>query len=294
MKLLLWSGLSLCVLLFQQGAWSSPPRGRILQSGTLVYEKPSFDAEVIAEVSEGREYEMSTRKFAGIFYRVRLRPNVIGYVADTDIKPLFANPEEKLPRNVREAKRDTKKEQENKRDFGRESKPQRSFEMTRYFGLGMTQIEYTEEAIGKTRKASLNFLQFKLFGPNVLVEGPFPTEFNLMFFSGAPGYYERVTGQGANGFILMTDFKFLNLRPMGRSMITHFGFGPLLRYSQFDISVMDSGRLKSYSLGSMALGLSFSGGIGFRLGSLAARGELRYDWEKEQHLGLGASLQYAF
>jgi hypothetical protein len=278
----------------QQKASPSAPRGRILQSGTLVYEKPSFDAEVIAEVSAGREYEMSTRKFAGIFYRVRLRPNVIGYVADTDIKPLFEKPEEKLPRNVREAKRESRQEKERKRNPKPKAKPQRSFEMTRYFGLGMTQVQYKEEAVGKTRRENLNFLQFKLFGPNVLVEGPFPTEFNLMFFSGAPSYYEKTTGQGANGFILMTDFKFLNLRPVGPSMITHFGFGPVLRYSQFDVAVLDAGQLKSYSLGSMALGLSFSGGLGFRLGSLAARGELRYDWEKQQHLGFGANLQYAF
>lgn len=272
------------------------PRGRILQSGTLIYEKPSFDAEVIAEVSAGREYEMSTRKFGEIFYRVRIRPNLIGYVADTDIKPLFAKPKEKLPKNVRAARKEQQARSQPQESSRKDEKPeaQRSFEMTRYFGIGLTQVQYKEDAIGKTRKENLNFLQFKLFGPNVLVEGPFPTEFNLMFFSGAPSYYEKATGQAANGFVMMTDFKFLNLRPIGRSMLTHFGFGPVLRYSQFDVAVQDGGRLKSYSLGSMALGMSFSGGIGIRLGPLAARAELRYDWEKEQHLGLGANLQYAF
>lgn len=249
-----------------------------------IYQSADFDSKVIATVLEGEVYDVSSKTFNGAFYRIRVKPGMIGYISDADIKPLFSSPSK--PGKAKNKKKPAPQAKEKK---------QRSFERTRYGGLQYASIEYQEDTMGSKRKERMNFFGVKLSGPDWMIDG-YPMDINFLFSFGPPKYYEKITGHSADGFIFLMDFLFQHYYPQTKDMFSFFGFGPMFKFSRINASLTDAGtgRTTDYSLQDMSLGAAFNGGAAFRLGSVVLRGEAKLYWEKQIYWGVQASGQFNF
>jgi hypothetical protein len=283
-----WIGaiLFLPLVLFAQSK-SYPYRAQTISEEVPVYRDADFDSPVIATLPEGKTFEVSHRKFNEAFFRLRVKPGVLGYVSDADVKTFFASGEKKAGK-VR------KKSQ--KPDEPQDKKAQRPFQFTQYGGFQYAMIQYQEDTMGDRRKEDLGFFGAKISGPNLIIEGEIPTEMNFLFHYGAPSYYEKLTGKPADGWILLMDFLFQNYYPQSKNTMAFFGFGPVLKYSKFNATLTDptTGKASDYNLEDFSFGAVFNAGAAVRFRQMALRAEAQYYWEKMSYLGLSLSLQFAF
>ena len=255
-------------------AGNSASRGFVLHDGAAVYQKADFDSSVIAYLQAGKIFEISGKTF-GAFYRIRVKPGMIGYIADSDIKSSRKKNQEAA---AEAANAPAKKKK--KHPFG----------FTQYAGLEFAYVNYREDTMGIKPTASLTFVGAKLSGPNLVVSGAMTTDVNFLLSYGAPSYYSQTTGNSAAGWIFISDFLFVTNFPQGRNALLYSGFGPMLRYSKFDVQLGKA----QYSLEDMALGAVFTAGLGLRAGRFALRSEIQYYWEKMQYYGGALALQMDF
>lgn len=280
MKVLILSILFFSSLGFSQAKKFASFKGKVMHDGAIVYSEADFDSQVLGYAKIGGIYEISSKTF-GVFYRIQVKPGVIGYIADSDIMPL----------NKVSAKGNIESTQKEK---GERPKKHRSFENARYFGLQYSQVNYFEETMGRGLTESLAFFGMKLSGPYLLIQGPINTEMNFIFHMGAPSYYEKYTGHAAAGWIFMTDFLIQMVLPQGKNTMFYFGFGPMFRISKFQTVVGSGTATTTYNLEDMALGAAFNLGIGFRMGAVALRAEGKYYWEKYKNTAANLALQFEF
>lgn len=283
MKILFLFLLSTSVCWAQKKAYQY--RAGTLVDGVPVYRNAHFDSPVIATLPGGKVYDVSSKTFNGAFYRIRVKPGVIGYVSDVDIKPLFPVAGKKNEGSKKSQQQPEKKE-----------KKKRPFEFTRYGGLQYSLIEFTEDTMGDKRKDQIGFFGIKLSGPDLMVDGYFPTDVNILFHDGAPPYYEKLTGNSTEGWILLMDFLWESYFPHGKNSLTFLGFGPLFKFSRFNVSLTDplTSTTTDYSLQDMSLGAVFNAGVALRWEPVALRGELQYYWEKQTYWGASLALQFDF
>ncbi len=282
----------------QKSTSGTPPHQVIiLREGAEVFKDPNFDSEVIAQVPEGKKFFSSSKKFNGTFYRILIGKDLTGYIADSDAKPLNqqglasgSGPgKNKAGKNI-----DSLTKREGKSAQG--SDRRKAFSGSNFVGISYSMVDYKENTMGDHRRDQLAFIGFKVSGPDLLVEGPMPTELNILFYPGAPGYYEKVTGRAASGWVLLMDGIWQSYFPVSREAFGIYGFGPLFKFSKYNLGLVDktTGSTSYYSAEDMSLGLVFSVGAALRLGSVALRGEYSYYWEKEAYGAFSLSLQKDF
>lgn len=256
--------------------------GKVIHSGALVYKNSDFDASVIAKLAAGKTYLISNQ-IIGAFYKIKIKDGVYGYIADTDIRPVTAESEKKL-KNINGKK--------NKASVLK-SKKQKAFEFQKYRGLQISQIAFKEDTMSVDPKENLTFFGFRVSGPDVLVEGSY-VDSTIQLHLGAPQYYEKATKKSADGLILLMDFKWQTVFPQGKNTMLYFGFGPMLKYSQFRTALNVSGKEEAYDLVDMSVGAALDLGLTQRFEQFALRGEILYYWEKTQYSGLAVSAQLPF
>jgi hypothetical protein len=310
---LLISSFSLISPAFAQTAKATQSyKAQVIGEEPYLYEKPNFDAKILQTLQPGKVYDVAPQLQGGAFYKMRGEGGVIGYVSDADVKPLWnaANvsktakqdalapvpPKKPETKESKEAKQKAAKSAESADKKRRASKTNRPFQYTQFVGIQYSQIEFTEDTMGDKRKESMGFFGVKLSGPDLVIEGEIPTEVNFMFHSGAPGHYERLTGNAADGWIFLMNFLLESYFPQGKSALTFIGFGPELRYSKFNAALTDSttGKASIYSMEDIGAGAVFNAGMAVRMGNASLRGDIQYHWEKQSYLGAGLSLQMAF
>lgn len=275
----------------------APHQVQILREGAEVFKEPNFDSEVIAQLAEGRKFFSSSKKFNGTFYRILVGKGLTGYIADSDARPLHKQgvSGEDSPGKSKSGKND---EAAGKMQKKTAPKPERRkvFSNSNFVGVSYSMIDYKENTMGDHRRDQLGFFGFKVSGPDLLVEGPMPTELNILFYPGAPSYYEKTTGRAASGWVLIMDGIWQNYYPLSREAFGIYGFGPLFKFSKYNLGLVDkaTGATSYYSAEDMSLGLVFSVGAALRLGSVALRGEYSYYWEKEAYGAFSLSLQKDF
>lgn len=256
--------------------------GKVIHPGSLVYKNSDFDAPVIAKLAAGKMYLISNQ-IVGAFYKIKIKDGVYGYIADTDIRPVTAESEKKLKNtNNKKNKTSTSK-----------SKKQKAFEFQKYRGLQISQITFKEDTMSVDPKENLTFFGFRVSGPDILVEGSY-VDSTIQIHLGAPQYYEKATKKSADGLILLMDFKWQTVFPQGKNTMLYFGFGPMLKYSQFRTALNVSGKEEAYDLVDMSVGAALDLGITQRFEQFALRGEILYYWEKTQYSGLALSAQLPF
>lgn len=276
------------------GAWQ---QAQVITPNANVYQAADFDSPVLGHLKQGTVWNIS-KDVTGAFYQIRVRDNLIGYVCDVDVKagkPIAKGnlgPEKPKPLSgATPAKREPPA-----------VKKQRSFEYTDFWGIELASIRYRENTMGLRPTDQLSFYGLQFSGPNIVFDG-YTTEFNALVSLGAPRYYQQATGNDASGFIFLTDFLFLQNRNLSRDVMFFFGFGPMFKFSKFEVALnCDAGLCNGTTTGTlpesltdMSLGAVFDTGITQRLGSsFALRAELQYYWEKLQYYGFSLSGQFSF
>lgn len=279
-----WNKLLLLPIYFLvAGVFLSPSahaqsqQATIVNDGAMIYQNDDFDAPVIGTVKRGAVYSISSGK-KGPFYKIRLKPGTVGWIADTDVKPgvhKVAAPKKEKMKPLSDAEKPEPK-----------VKP---FFASRFRGISYDHVYFTEETIGGSQSEYIGFLGVKFYGFNTLFDGEIYTESNLMFSPSAPKYYEDITGRSAGGFIFIADFLFQTPTPRGKNAMTYYGFGPMFRYSQFNLEVPDGTRTLNYSAVDMTVGAVFNFGLGFRIQRVSLRLDAKYYWERTQYYGFGAN-----
>jgi hypothetical protein len=283
----LLGGLFVILLLFSPSARAQSQKAIVINQGALVYTQSDFDAPVLTELKAGGVYDISL-KTRGPFYKIRIKPNVTGWIADTDVRvgkfkgrPVLRTKDAKNGKGVPAAE-----------DKAKPVKPRRPFMATRFRGPVVADLAYAEDTMGALRTETVPFFGFKMEGPNVLISGDMRTDAEFIFHPGAPKFYEKATGQSASGWIFLTDFIFETALPQSSWHMVTFGFGPMFKYTHYEVALLDSGRPLNYSLDDMTLGAVFDGGLAFRVGSYALRFNVKYFWEKTKYFG--GSLTFGF
>ena len=271
-------------------------RGKTINEEAQVYEKADFDSTIIATLPADETFDISKALVNGAFYKIRIsppgEPSRLGFIADTDIKPLFKTAKAAESKAVGE---EPEKNDRKKSAKKRPPRKKKSFENTRYVGPVFALIDFQEDTMGQKLHENLGFVGLKVSGPNVLLEGV-PIDVNLLFYSGAPSYYKKATGNSASGFIFMGNILMQTYWPIGPNALTYFGFGPMMKYSKFDVELFDTTTSKNqpFSLEDISVGASFDVGLGFRAGPVALRVDYQYFWEKQMYGGFSGSLQWGF
>jgi len=261
-------------------------QGVVVVDQAAVYKASDFDSAIIGHTRRGKKFMMSPQIF-GAFYRIQIKPGLVGFIPDTEIRPLSKKKPKKDSNSAAKDKRDQDKPDQE------EVKKKRPFEETKYKGISIAMINYREETMGLRPTASMIFFGFKAQGEGLLMEGML-SELNFQVAPSAPRYYEQATGVPSTGIIVLMDGMLLTASPSGKNSLTFFGFGPMFKYSKIDTGVLNGAKTEYYSLNDMSLGVAFNLGISQRIGDFAARLELKYFWEKMQYYGLAITGQMEF
>lgn len=247
-----------------------------------VYKAPDFDAAVLGRAKQGRQFKVLGKQ-QGAFFKILIRPGLEGYVADSEFR--LVNP----PRQVQK-----KRSEEPTSPLEKpEPKKKREFFDTSYGGVSLSLILFRESTMGLKPTENLMFIGYKSVGDGLLIEGTYG-ELNLQIHPGAPKYYEQGTGQSAGGYIVLADGMMTIPSPMGANSMTYFGFGPMFKYSKFDVAITVAGKKEVYSLNDMTVGAVFNYGLAQRIGGGALRAEIKYFWEKIQYYGFALTGQFEF
>lgn len=270
----------LFLMLFPWFGWAQVQQATVIEDGALVYKEADFDAPIIASLKRGSVYTIS-KSVKGPFYKIRIKPGSVGWVSDVDIRPGVIN------LKPSKLKKESKKEEE-------KSVPKKPFFAARYRGLALDYINFTEDTLGEERSDYLLFYGLKFNGFDTLFQGEIYAEGNLLFHFGAPKYYADVTKKNADGFIFIADFLLQTAIPQGKNQLFYYGFGPVFKYSHFNLELPDGARTLNYSADDMSLGAVFNLGLAFRLWKTSLRTDAKWYWEKAQYPGFGLSLGLEF
>jgi hypothetical protein len=293
MKKYLAFSLTFFVLLWVLPAGATAARGKVRSEEAVVYKSANFDSPVIAKLPAGGVYYISSVLFNGAFYRIMVKRNLIGYVADYQIDPL-SGATAAAPKVNTERKK-TKPSKNKEKAEARKEPPQRPLSLTRYGGFEYASIDYKEHTMGGNYHEGLSFFGAKFSGPDLLVSGPFTMDINLLMHFGAPGYYKTATGNSADGFVFLADVMFESTVPMTAKTMIFYGFGPMFHFSKFNLQLGTAPSKKNYVAEDMNLGAVFNLGGALRLNRRwGLRGEARYYWEKATYIGFTGAVQYAF
>ncbi|MGZ3743875.1 MAG: SH3 domain-containing protein [Pseudobdellovibrionaceae bacterium] len=280
-----------------EGALAQSQKAVVINDGALVYKEADFDAPVITRFKAGHVYDISL-KTKGPFYKVRIKPGVMGWIADTDVrvgKNAKGSLAAKNPLNAKAvASKSSEKKAEND-SFLEKKKPLKSFYASRYRGPVLSYITYNENTMGDLRSQTLPFYGIKVAGPNTMFYGDLRTDAEFLLHSGAPTYYQRGTGFPANGWIFLTDFIFETASPQSKWHMLTFGFGPMFKYSHYDVTLLQNAKQVSYSLDDMVLGAVFDTGLSFRIAeTYALRFNVKYYWEKTKYWAGSVTFGFPF
>lgn len=264
--------------------------GTIVVDEAMVFKDPDFDSDMIAQVHRGEVFVMGTQP-QGPFYKIKLKDGRLGWVMDVDIKP---------GKNSSTQTTVKKNEKKTKNNIVQNSDKSKSpakviFGAQRWRGLHYELIQFTEKTMGKKYSESLGFLGLRIAGPNTVADGDTFVTTDVLFYFDAPKYYDQVTGQKADGWIMLTQFLFQTLYAQASQYYSMIGFGPLFKYSHFNLSLDRSGKIYNYSADDMYLGFVLQGGVAARLNpSLSLRLDAKYYYEKQQYFSGGFSLMGSF
>jgi hypothetical protein len=111
---------------------------------------------------------------------------------------------------------------------------------SRFVGVTVEPIVWTEDISGSEERESLWGLGLKLTGPDVVLTGPI-MELNAFIHFGAPKTLERISTIQPYGFILALDTSVVLPFLQRQNLVGFFSAGPLALYSTFKMA--ESGRL---------------------------------------------------
>lgn len=275
---------------------ASSQRAVIIEDDAQVYQDADFDAPVIAHLRQGMTFDISTKE-KGPFYRIRLQPGILGWIADNSVKPLGPSKADIKKESKSEKAKDEKikDQQENQLEAKKKSELlARDYLIARYRGGELEWINYAEQTMGKQRSSGMFFYGLKFSGVDTAFSGATYADSNLLLHWGAPAYYGQATGESASGFLLLGDVMFETPRHLAPNLLYFYGMGPMARYSRYSLALPNGTSSTSYTAEDAALGLDFNAGLALRWKLWSFRAEAKYYWEKNRYYGVGLAAQYQF
>lgn len=291
-------------MVFAQNQWA-----KAVGEYPYVYAQPDFNAPVLAELERGKNYVISKQKFSELFYKVSVKPGLVGYVSDVEVQvqgsgSVSGNPAAGNALGTAAPKNPINKAGQNKKPTAKKvtrsepAKPdvRKPFYATRYRGLIVENMNYAEDTMSKHRTESLTFFGYRVSGFNTMFSGEMSTDASILVYFGAPKYYQEITGQPATGWIIHTDFTFDTLYPQGKNHLISYGFGPMFKYSHIVASLKNTTNAYNtdYPMDDMTLGVLLRLGIAFRINNMAIKSDVKYYMEAQRYLALNLSALFAF
>lgn len=261
----------------------------------MVYDQPTFDGSVLQYFSQGQRVRISLRTYGrdvGRFYRVILKNNKVGYIADIDVQVLknkksgesdssqSVSEEEKKQRGEELRLEREASEQEARKRANREPLAFATLIGPFYANWGMK-----EKISGISAQERISVFGVKYNSPRLLPGAIL--DLNLGLHLGAPKYYEQVSEGKPKGFILLIDAEFLSPVVFAQDSFGYFGLGPLINYTAIQIQSLG----QPVDSNDLRLGLVLTLGYAQRLGSITGRLEGKYIIEKTQQTVFVFSLQ---
>jgi hypothetical protein len=261
--------------------WAQAQQATVINEGSLVYQDADFDAPVIETLGAGRVFSISTTK-KGPFFKIRLQRGRVGWIADSDVKPGVIKVE--TPEEKKEAAQAAVAP----------PKKVKPFFATRYRGPVLEYLHYVEDTLGKERDADMIFYGLKFNGYNTIFDGEIYTDANILLHFGAPDFYSEATGKNSDGLIIIGNFLLQTTYPQGKSRIFFYGFGPMLKYTHYDLEVPDGVESTTYKADDLNLGAVFNLGYSFRVWDMSLHMDAKYYWEETSYYGLGLNLGWEY
>lgn len=263
--------------------------GVVGPEGATVYGSPDFDSAVLATLPPGQKIVTSRKLYQGLgglgaFYKVKFADKKLGYVVDNEIIPQFrlgrtstgrskSNPEFKEVEDLRERAR----------------LRQEPIYLTRYLGIGVGSVDFTEKFSGQKLNASTATYDFRFTGPGVLFDGP-PLDFHFSFSPKVPTYYEKFAQSPPSGFFVMAHTSLLLPISEWPTFLLYYGFGAMGVFTKFNVQVgfnyVDSREFR--------LGLVGQVGGAYRYKRWLARMDAKYFYETTQYLGYFLTVQHEY
>ncbi|MGH1469068.1 MAG: SH3 domain-containing protein [Bdellovibrionales bacterium] len=181
----------------------------ISKSNVQVYKKPSFDADVIVALKKGQKLYALKKKIVGedgfgLFYKVRLKKGVHGYILDTSVRGFKAK--------TRSVKKKQKKSGgisggATKEDNKVEEKSPSSYKAysplyAKSYGLLVSSLNYSVNTKSGTRKSNEMFFGGKISGQGW--GAPLPLEVSLLFSPSSPSLFDSFT-EKHSGFVAISE-----------------------------------------------------------------------------------------
>ena len=265
--------------------------GIVAVEGVIVYKKADFDATIVDYLTKGKKYRISRRTYEGagglgVFYKVRVRKKVFGYIADNEI----------IPKNKAGAVGAAPKSDK--------SAPNPVFDQVidinegvepmyyrKYWGINVNYTAITEKFEGKTLNSFEPQLGFKMTGPGVLFDGP-PVDLEINIGFQPPSYYLDKFASEASGYYSIGSLMLVNPLSDSKLGMMYYGFGLHYNFTAFKIKLKNDSAETLYDSQKLTAGVVFSLGYAFNLGNHALRLETKYHYDDQQYLGLGLSYQF--
>lgn len=258
----------------------------IVSAQAYIFKAPNFDADTITILEPSNKVYLVSKGKWGPFHKIKVDQKTYGYVIDADIK--LVSDQTALPQKKSEVKQEPRAEQDDE-----DPKPEKkAFLSGKFFGPVVQMINFTEDTADKTRSQMIPFLGARWSGLSSLLEGAGYTDANLLFYWGAPSYYQSATGRSASGFIVIGDMLLEMMNMQGPDLVTFYGVGPMVKFSNISATLNESGTDRGYSMTDLILGAAFNVGAVTRIGKYALRFDAKYYWEKQKYWALGLAFQW--
>lgn len=261
--------------------------GAVRNSGAAVYKNRSFDSDPIAYLEEGQKVKISRKKYKasdgfGLFYKIVVNKKIKGYISDVEVVPQFTKT--KYSKKIKENpdfEEMTKKPEEE----------QEPMLFTRYFGLQLAMIDYTEKFADKTLNSQTLMYGLKLSGPGYLLE-QVPLDIDVLLSMTPPAYYdERLATAPTTGFFLVSNIGLKVPFIDTPHSIIYYSLGLTGSYTNFTLTIgstnLDVQEFKIGAVGGLGAAMRFSRKYFMQV-------DWKYYYEKTQYMGYNASFGFKY
>ncbi len=260
----------------------------IERSSTQVYASPSFDARIIINLKRGQKLYGLNKKIVGtdgfgLFYKVKLKKNMYGYILDTSVKKF------KETRNKKEGRilgRALKKHQRKVKIVS--SYDGYSVPYSKSYGLVLSSLSYALEIKGSTQKSTEMFFGAKILGTGWGISF-FPLDISLSFSPSSPRLLDSFT-QDHSGFIVLSEVGLPLEIKRGFNWSIYTTISGVLSYYSFNLAfdkVKESSQKAEF-------GISGGLGGGVRFGRYILNLEGKYIKLRTSHTGVQFSIKRIF
>jgi hypothetical protein len=266
------------ILIFSQGLAFAQKKAQAANPQVDIYGAPDFDAEVIQTITPGQYYQISNKP-KGAFYQIKLKNGKIGYVPDTELdisgegvfkpKP-FANSEDEAESKANRGKNKNFSEDDEDQDNP-------DSEKLSFHAVTLQLINYHEETLGAVQIGDLFAIGYRHLP--LLNEFSSSLAWDVAAAFSAPKYYKDLTGRSASGFALWSGFQVVNISALGSNETLHYGAGPFIKFTQFEVSSSQRG----YTLQDLTVGVTLDAGLIFHFIDFSFDAGLKYYVDKKSY-----------